>query len=43
VSSDSFSGVARRRDIRRFGPGPFLTALRKDPEKWGTGFPYDAR
>lgn len=26
---------------RRFGPGPYLTGLRKDPERWGAGFPYD--
>jgi predicted ATPase len=26
---------------RRFGPGPYLTGLRKDPEKWGTDFPFD--
>lgn len=29
------------RDRRRFGPGPYLTGLRKDPERWGSGFPYD--
>jgi AAA domain len=26
---------------RRFGPGPYLTGLHKDPERWGAGFPYD--
>jgi predicted ATPase len=26
---------------RRFGPGPYLTGLRKDPGRWGGGFPYD--
>jgi predicted ATPase len=26
---------------RRFGPGPYLTGLRKDPGRWGAGFPYD--
>ena len=30
-----------RRDRRRFGPGPYLAALRKDPKRWGSGFPYD--
>ncbi|HEX5782719.1 MAG TPA: AAA family ATPase [Solirubrobacteraceae bacterium] len=29
------------RDRRRFGPGPYLTGLRKDPARWGQGFPYD--
>ena len=29
------------RDRRRFGPGPYLAALRKDPAHWGAGFPYD--
>jgi predicted ATPase len=27
---------------RRFGPGPYLTGLRKDPERWGgVGFPFE--
>jgi predicted ATPase len=26
---------------RRFGPGPYLTGLRKDPERWRAGFPFD--
>jgi hypothetical protein len=26
---------------RRFGPGPYLTGLRKDPSHWGVGFPFD--
>ena len=29
------------RDRRRFGPGPYLAGLRKDPRYWGEGFPYD--
>ena len=29
------------RDRRRFGPGPYLIGLRKDPGRWGQGFPYD--
>jgi predicted ATPase len=33
--------VARRREHRRFGPGPFLTGLRPDPSLWGRGFPFD--
>lgn len=33
--------MARRRDVRRFGPGPYLLGLRPDPRHWGTGFPYD--
>ena len=33
--------VARRREQRRFGPGPFLTGLRPDPSRWGRGFPFD--
>jgi predicted ATPase len=33
--------VARRRDHRRFGPGPFLTGLRPDRSRWGRGFPFD--
>jgi predicted ATPase len=26
---------------RRFGPGPYLTGLEKDPKHWGSGFPFD--
>ncbi len=33
--------MARRRDPRRFGPGPFLLGLRRDEEIWGEGFPFD--
>jgi predicted ATPase len=33
--------MARRRDLRRFGPGPYLLGLRRDPDRWGEGFPYD--
>jgi predicted ATPase len=31
--------VARRRDVRRFGPGPYILGLRRG--EWGEGFPYD--
>jgi predicted ATPase len=30
-----------RHGHRRFGPGPYLTGLRKDPARWSEGFPYD--
>jgi predicted ATPase len=33
--------MTRRRDLRRFGPGPYIAGLRRDPERWGEGFPYD--
>jgi predicted ATPase len=33
--------VARRRDLRRFGRGPYVTGLRRDPALWGEGFPFD--
>jgi predicted ATPase len=33
--------MARRRDARRFGPGPFVLGLRREPSKWGRGFPFD--
>jgi predicted ATPase len=33
--------MARRRDPRRFGRGPFLLGLRRDPSLWGEGFPFD--
>lgn len=32
--------MARGRDRRRFGPGPYLLGLRRDPEHWGSGFPF---
>jgi predicted ATPase len=33
--------MTRRRDMRRFGPGPYLIGLRRVPERWGSGFPFD--
>jgi predicted ATPase len=30
----------KRRDVRRFGPGPYLLGLERSGG-WGTGFPYD--
>ncbi len=33
--------MARRRDSRRFGPGPYLLGLRRDESRWGSGFPFD--
>jgi predicted ATPase len=33
--------VPRRRDVRRFGRGPYLIGLRKDPALWGEAFPFD--
>src|SRR3954464_13798298 len=27
--------------MRRFGPGPYLIGLRRAPERWGSGFPFD--
>jgi predicted ATPase len=33
--------MARRRDRRRFGPGPYLLGLRRVESRWGRGFPYD--
>jgi predicted ATPase len=30
-----------RRDTRRFGPGPYVLGLRREPAHWGTGFPFD--
>ena len=33
--------VPPRRDVRRFGRGPYVLGLRRDPERWGDGFPYD--
>jgi predicted ATPase len=33
--------MARRRDPRRLGPGPYLPGLRRDESRWGSGFPFD--
>jgi predicted ATPase len=33
--------VARRRDPRRFGRGPYLRGLRRVEERWSSGFPFD--
>jgi predicted ATPase len=33
--------MAPRRDRRRFGPGPYLLGLRRIPERWREGFPYE--
>ena len=33
--------MARRRDVRRFGPGPYVLGLRRDPARWGSGHPFD--
>jgi predicted ATPase len=33
--------MARPRDRRRYGPGPYLLGLRRDDAKWGSGFPFD--
>ncbi len=35
------SRVVRRRDTRRFGPGPYVTGFRWLEERSGTGFPFD--
>ena len=35
------SGMARRRDARRYGPGPYVLGLRRNSERWSRGFPYD--
>jgi predicted ATPase len=32
--------VARRRDTRTFGPGPYVLGLRRE-QGWGAGFPFD--
>ena len=29
------------KDRRRFGPGPYLAGLRKNPDRWGEGFPFE--
>jgi predicted ATPase len=33
--------MARRRDVRRFGPGPYILGLRREQDRTGSGFPYD--
>ena len=33
--------MARRRDTRRFGPGPYLLGLQRCEERWSEGFPFD--
>jgi len=33
--------MPRRRDQRRFGPGPYVLGLRRDEALWGRGFPFD--
>ncbi len=33
--------MPRRRDVRRFGRGPYLLGFERDADLWGTGFPYD--
>jgi predicted ATPase len=33
--------VVRRRDVRRLGRGPYLLGLRRVPDRWGEGFPFD--
>jgi predicted ATPase len=30
-----------RRDVRRFGPGPYVLGFRRDVGRWGEGFPFD--
>jgi predicted ATPase len=35
------SSSSTRRDRRRFGPGPYLHGLRRDPGRWQEGFPFD--
>jgi predicted ATPase len=32
--------VSRRRDVRRFGRGPYLLGMRPDRSRWGDGFPF---
>ena len=32
--------MAKRRDTRRFGAGPFVIGLARDPSRWGDGFPF---
>ena len=33
--------MARRRDARTFGPGPYLLGVERDAARCGTGFPFD--
>jgi predicted ATPase len=33
--------VSRRRDVRRYGRGPYVLSLRREPERWGKGIPFD--
>ncbi|MGZ4223235.1 MAG: AAA family ATPase [Solirubrobacteraceae bacterium] len=33
--------MARRRDTRAFGPGPYILGLRREGGSWGQGFPFD--
>jgi predicted ATPase len=33
--------VTRQRDRRRFGRGPYVLGLRKDPRHWGEAFPFE--
>jgi predicted ATPase len=33
--------VRRRRDVRRFGRGPYVLGLLRNDERWGEGFPFD--
>jgi predicted ATPase len=33
--------MARRRDLRRFGAGPYICGLRRNPRYWREGFPFD--
>lgn len=32
--------MTRRRDVRRYGRGPYLLGLRRDEQHWGDGFPF---
>jgi hypothetical protein len=33
--------VSRHRDARRFGHGPYILAMRRNPAYWREGFPFD--
>ena len=33
--------MARRRDARTFGPGPYLLGVERDAARWGAEFPFD--
>ena len=33
--------MARAHAKRRFGPGPYVLGLRRDPGRWESGFPFD--